>query len=146
MATHRRVDFTISVRAGPDRVYDALTTAKGLDAWFTKGATVEAVAGGSIWFRWENWGSHAYSGENGGLVLEARRPNRFAFRWKVDSGAYETTVEINLEQRGEETLVRVVEYGFEESPVGMKDLLNRASGWGHVLTLLKFYVEHGLRG
>ena len=41
------------VRAKPEAVYDALTTAEGLDAWFTVGSEVDARPGGSITFRWK---------------------------------------------------------------------------------------------
>ena len=35
------------VRAKPEKVYDALTTGEGLDAWFTVGSEVDARPGGS---------------------------------------------------------------------------------------------------
>ena len=140
----RKVNFGLLVRATPARVYDALTTSDGLDAWFTEGATVDARPGGRIQFRWKNWGPSAYTGENGGHVLEAKRPERFVFKWKADLGGYDTTVEIDFEPRETETFVRLVEHGYEEGPVGLQDLLNRATGWGCVLTLMKFYVEHGV--
>jgi uncharacterized protein YndB with AHSA1/START domain len=145
MTTNRRVTFSTLVRATPERVFDAIATAEGLDAWFTKGASVEARPGGSIRFRWENWGPDGYTGENGGPVLESRRPERFVFRWKVDSGSYETTVEISFQPRQAGTIVRLVEHGYEDSPAGTQDMLNRASGWAQVLTLMKFYLEHGVR-
>ena len=143
--TERKVNFGLLVRATPARVYDALTTSDGLDAWFTEGASVDARPGGSIRFRWKNWGPFEYTGENGGPVLEAKRPERFVFQWKADSGGYSTTVEIGFEPRETGTFVRLVEYGYEEGPTGLQDLLNRATGWGCVLTLMKFYVEHGVR-
>jgi uncharacterized protein YndB with AHSA1/START domain len=140
-----KVSFSILVRAKPERVYDAIATAEGLDAWFTTSASVDARRGGQIHFRWKDWGPERYTGENGGPVLEARRPERFVFQWKVDSGSYDTTVEINFEPVDEGTVVRLIEYGYEDSPTGLKDMLNRASGWAQALTLMKFYVEHGVR-
>ncbi|MCI0490516.1 MAG: SRPBCC domain-containing protein [Blastocatellia bacterium] len=139
-----KVNFTTLVRAEPERVYDALATAEGLDAWFTTGASVDARPEGRIDFRWKDWGHARYTGENGGPVLEARRPNRFVFQWKVDRDSYNTTVEIDFEAVEEGTLVRLIEYGYEDTPSGMKDLLDRATGWGEVLTLMKFYLEHGV--
>jgi len=140
-----KVSFSILVRAKPEGVYDAIATAGGLDEWFTTGASVDARRGGQITFRWKDWGPERYTGENGGPVLEARRPERFVFQWKVDSGSYDTTVEINFEPVDEGTVVRLIEYGYEDSPTGLKDMLNRASGWAQALTLMKFYVEHGVR-
>jgi uncharacterized protein YndB with AHSA1/START domain len=139
------VRFTTLVRATPEQVYDAIATSEGLDAWFTSGATVDARPGGQIQFRWKDWGFDKYTGENGGPVLEARRPVRFVFQWKVDTDSYFTTVEIDFEPVEGGTLVRLVEYSYEDTPTGLKDMLARASGWGEALTLMKFYVEHGVR-
>jgi uncharacterized protein YndB with AHSA1/START domain len=145
MTTKRRVTFETIVREKPERVYDAIATAEGLDAWFTVGAFVNATPGGSILFRWKDWGVEKYTGENGGPVLEAKRPERFVFQWKVDSGGYDTTVEIDFEPCDEGTIVRLVEHEYEDNPTGTKDMLNRAAGWGQALTLMKFYLEHGVK-
>ena len=129
-----KVSFITLVRVKPEPVYDALATAEGLDAWFTTGASVDARPGGEIHFRWKDWGLERYTGENGGPVLEARRPERLVFRWKVDSFLYETTVEIDFEPVAEGTVVKLIEYGYEDSPTGIKDMLNRASGWAQALS------------
>ncbi|MGH9833014.1 MAG: SRPBCC family protein [Blastocatellia bacterium] len=140
-----KVRFTTLVRATPERVYDAIATADGLNGWFTTSASVDASPGGEIRLRWIDWGYCHYTGENGGPVLEARRPERFVFQWQVDTDSYNTTVEIDFEPVEEGTIVRLVEYSYEDSPTGLKDMLARASGWGEALTLMKFYVEHGVR-
>ena len=140
----RKVDFRTLVRAKPERVYDAIATSYGLDGWFTKGASVDARAGGTIHFRWKDYGLTHYTGENSGPVLEARRPERFVFQWKADSGLYDTTVEIDFQSVEEGTIVKLVEYGYEDTSTGMQDFLNRVSGWAEVLTLMKFFVEHGV--
>jgi uncharacterized protein YndB with AHSA1/START domain len=140
-----KVNFKTLVRVAPERVYDALATGAGLDEWFTTGATVDAKPGGVIHFRWQDWGLERYTGENRGTVLEARRPERFVFQWKADSGTYNTTVAIDFEQVPEGTIVKLVEHGYQATPAGMQDLLNRVSGWAQVLTLMKFYLEHGVQ-
>ncbi len=144
MARAEKVDFYSLMKVPPERAYDAMTTAEGLDGWFTKGAEVEAKSGGRIQFRWEDYGPDGYAGENGGPVLEARRAERFVFQWTADSGGCDTTVEIDFEPHEKGTMVHLVEFGYEDSPTGMQDLLNRATGWGCVLTLMKFYLEHGV--
>src|SRR5262249_4510802 len=133
----QRVDFRTLVRAEPERVYDAIATSEGLDGWFTTGADVDARPGGTINFRWKDYGLDHYDGENGGPVLEAARPHRFVFKWKADSGGYDTTVEIDFEPVPEGTVVRLIEHGYEDSPAGQQDLMNRVSGWAQVLTLMK---------
>jgi uncharacterized protein YndB with AHSA1/START domain len=138
------IQHAVFVRASAQRVYDAFTTAEGLDAWFTEGTTVDARTGGEIRFRWRDWGPDHVSGEDGGPVLEARRPERFVFQWHPDGKAYATTVEIDFEPSDEGTVVRLTERGYRDTPSGRKAILNCATGWGEALTLLKFYVEHGL--
>lgn len=144
MSMDQKVDFRSLIRTTPERVYDAIATSEGLDAWFTTGALVDAKPGGRIQFRWKDYGPEKYNGENEGPVVEACRPERFVFQWRADSGGYDTTVEIDFEPHEGGTIVHLVEYGYEDSLVGMQDLLNRATGWGCVLTLMKFYLEHGV--
>lgn len=133
------------VRAPIERVYDALATPAGLDGWFTVGATVDARPGGTIVFRWKEWGVWRYTGEDGGPVLEAARPSRFVFRWRPDPAGEPTTVEVTFESRADGTVVRLREHGYQDTPTGRKKLLECASGWGEALTLMKFYVERGMR-
>jgi uncharacterized protein YndB with AHSA1/START domain len=141
-----RVQHSVIVRSEPERVYDAMTTAADLDGWFTKGSKVDARAGGHVRFRWENWGVDRYTGEDGGPVLEAVRPDRFVFQWHTEgSPDHVTTVSMNFEPHPEGTVVRLVEEGFTDTPIGRQRLLENATGWGEALTLLKFYVEHGVR-
>lgn len=100
---------------------------------------------GSIFFRWKNWGPDHITAEDGGPVLEAQRPSRFVFQWRPDQPSYATTVEIDFEARKHGTVLRLREHGYEDTPSGRRKMLECACGWGEALTLLKFYVEHGIR-
>jgi len=104
------------VRAGIEEVYDAIATARGLDGWFTSGAEVDARPAGSI-----------------------------VFRWHPDSQAYATTVEIDLETTEGGTIIRLREFGFHDTPNGLRAMLDCSAGWGEALTLWKYHVEHGIR-
>jgi uncharacterized protein YndB with AHSA1/START domain len=144
MATVREVRFDTIVRADPKTVFDAIATAEGLDGWFTSGTTLEAKPGGALVFRWKDWGVEKFTGEMAGDVVVAHRPDRFVFRWPVDLGGYMTTVIIDIETHAEGSVVRLVEGEYEDGEVGTQDMLNRASGWAQALTLMKFWVEHGV--
>ena len=139
------IRLTTLIHASPNRIYDAFTTAREMDGWFTTGASIDPWPGGEIRFRWVDWGPGSFTGEDGGSVLEARRPERFVFQWHPDSSEYATTVEIDFEPVDQGTVVRLREYGYQNTPSGRQALANCAAGWGEALTLLKFYVEHGLR-
>lgn len=140
-----QIHFATLVRAAPERVYDAFTTSQGLDGWFTSGASVDPRPGGEILFNWEDFGPDGVSGEDGGPVLEAERPRRFVFQWQPDNTMYSTTVELEFEAVPDGTVVRLREYGYEDTPRGLEAMLDCSAGWGEALTLLKFYVEHGIR-
>jgi len=52
-----------------------------------------------------------------------------------------TTVTIDIEYYKEGCVVRLIEGICDDDDVGTQDLLNRATGWAHALTLMKFWVE-----
>jgi uncharacterized protein YndB with AHSA1/START domain len=137
------IHFATLVRAPREQVYDALTRAEHLDAWFTTGVQVDPRPGGEMVWRWASWGPDEVTDEDRGPVLEARRPERYVFQWQEKLGG--TTVEVDFEEHAEGTVVRVHEHGYPWTAEGRAGLLNCASGWGEALTLLKFYVEHGIR-
>jgi uncharacterized protein YndB with AHSA1/START domain len=146
MTSVREVRFDTVVRAAPDKVFDAIATTEGLDGWFTSGTELDPRPGGALILRWKDWGVEKFTGEMRGDVVEIRKPDRFAFRWPVDSGGYMTTVTIDIEVHDDGSVVRLVEGTYDDDDVGTQDMLNRASGWAQALTLMKFWVEHGLRG
>jgi len=133
------------VRAEPEKVYDAITTAEALDGWFTEGAEVEPREGGHIKFRWRNWGADKVSSDDGGPVIEADRPRRFVYKWFPAGEEYSTTVEMDFEPVEEGTIIRLRESGYRDDPRSRKAMLACATCWGEALTLLKFYVEHNIR-
>ena len=131
------------VRAPRERVFDALTRAEELDAWFTTGAEVDPQPSGEMIWRWVDWGPDGYTGEDRGPVLEATRPERFVFRWQAALGG--TTVEIDFEDHPHGTVVRLREHGYPDTAAGWAGFADCSTAWGEALTLLKFYVEHDVR-
>lgn len=133
------VKHSAFIRAPREKVYDAFATAEGLDGWFTRGARVDARAGGAMMFRWVDWGPEKTINEEApGRVIEAKRPERFVFQW--GEPGKETTVEVVLEEREGGTLLKLREYGFRK----IDNAIGNASGWGEALTLVKFWLEHGI--
>lgn len=134
------IEHAVWIRAATGRVYEALTTGAELDRWFTDGATVDARPGGEICWRWKEWGPNKVTTEDCGPILEADPGRRFVFQWHADP----TTVEIDLEEQGGGCVVRLRERGYRKTLRGLKSQMSCAVGWGEALTLLKFYVEHGV--
>lgn len=51
----------------------------------------------------------------------------------------------SFEDADEGTVIRLREHGYPDTPEGISGLMDCATGLGEALTLLKFYVEHGVR-
>jgi uncharacterized protein YndB with AHSA1/START domain len=138
------IRWTTLVRAPVERVYEAFATGEGQDGWWTDGATIEAWPGGEVRFPWDAWGPDKVSAELVGKVLEVEKPERFVYEWEAGPG-FMTTVEVAFEGREDGTVVRLRESGYPTDAQGMALMLGVSAGWGEALTLMKFYVEHGLR-
>lgn len=130
------------VRVGSTRVWDALVRPEQLAAWFGCQAEVEPRVGGRLDLRWEHWGPDDYTGDSRGTIEELEPRRRLAFRWTSHPSHPETRVQIDLEPRGPITVVRLEETGFVDAAHA---LVANAAGWGEAITLLKFWLEHGVR-
>ncbi|MBU0982919.1 MAG: SRPBCC domain-containing protein [candidate division Zixibacteria bacterium] len=129
------------IAAPIEDVYDTITAAGGWDAFFTSGMELDAVPGGKMVWRWKNWGPDSYSVEVPARVVEADRPRRFAFEW---GSKLVSTVTFDLTSEFGGTVIRSTESGYPDTTEGRDHLLECAAGWGEALTLLKFYLEHGI--
>jgi uncharacterized protein YndB with AHSA1/START domain len=130
------------IAASPEKVYDTITSAESWDSFFTTGMRLEPVPGGRCGFSWKDWGPDFYTLTVPGEVVEAIRPERFVFRW--GNGEKETTVRFELSAQHGGTVITLTEEGYKDTPEGHAAILECASGWGEALTLLKFYIEHGV--
>jgi uncharacterized protein YndB with AHSA1/START domain len=130
------------IAAPPEKVYDTITSADGWDAFFTTGMVLDAKPGGECSFTWANWGPDKYTLKAPGKVVELQRPSLFVFQWGPEGK--ETTIRFELEIAEHGTIVTVTESGYQDSPESMAMMLECASGWGEAVTLLKFYLEHGI--
>ena len=138
------IRHSVFIRAPREKVWSALTTPKGFDAWWgTRGSEIDLTPGGRLVLRWRDWGAEKdINHDEIGVVREARAPARFVFQWGDPAGR--TTVEFDLEERDGGTLLRLREHGFAPTAKGRESFGGNSVGWGEVAILLKFYVEHGL--
>lgn len=132
------------VRAPRERVFAALTEPEHLDRWFTTGAEVDLRPGGIFHWRWRDWGPDKVTGEDPAPIVEVSPPERLVFQWHPQGREHPTAVELDLEESGDETVVRVREHGYLDTPDGRKAFADCATGWGEALVLLKLYVERGV--
>ena len=140
------IRHSVFIRAPRAKVWAALTTAQAMDAWWgTRGSQIDLRPGGKLTLRWRGWGPERdINADRECDVLEVLPPKRFVFRWGETADVM-TTVEFELEERADGTLVRLREHGFAPTAKGRESFAGNSLGWGEVSTLLKFYIEHGVR-
>ena len=122
-------------------VFNAMTTAQGLNSWFTANSEIDRKVGGQLILRWKDWGPDKKTHEVFCQIIEFDEPNRFVFKWWPD---HYTVVQIDFIDANKGTLVKVTENGYANTADGHRRSLECAVGWGEALTLLKFHVEYGI--
>jgi uncharacterized protein YndB with AHSA1/START domain len=132
------------VKAPIEKVFDTFTQAEQFNIWFTRETEIDLKPGGLIVFRWRDWGPDKVNLDAKAYVVAVDRPRKFVFKWHGDNKSYWTTIETKFETVDEGTIIRLREFGYEDTPSGRRGILECAAGWGEALTLLKFYVEHGI--
>jgi uncharacterized protein YndB with AHSA1/START domain len=140
------IRHSVFIRAPRAKVWAALTTAQAMDAWWgTRGSEIDLRPGGKLTLRWRGWGPERdINADRDCDVVEVLPPKRFVFRWGETADTM-TTVEFELEERSDGTLLRLREHGFAPTAKGRKSFEGNSLGWGEAAALMKFYVEHGVR-
>ena len=140
MAFPDRIERTVTLARAPREVWQALTTAEGLSAWFGERASIDLRPGGPAALTFA-----------GGMTVDLRierveEPTVFAYTWRLpdlpDEDPRRTYVEFTLEPHGDGTRLRLIETGFAQLPVdtrrGTYD--SHSAGWSRELAELEEYV------
>jgi uncharacterized protein YndB with AHSA1/START domain len=126
-------DFPI--KAPPGRVFDAVSSATGLDSWWTKESSGEARAGAEYRLRFGpefDWR---------GKVTECVRDSAFELEiTHADADWIGTRVGFHLEERGGTTNVRFHHTGW---PSQNEHWRVSCYCWPMYLRVLRRYIEHG---
>jgi len=130
------------INASIEEVYDTITSAEKWDSFFTTGMELDPQPGGVCTFAWKDWGPDKYTLKVPGKVIEAKRPDIFSFQW--GRPGKESRVQFELIAKDNGTIVTLTEDGYRDTPEGRANIVDCASGWGEAVTLLKFYIEHGI--
>ena len=144
-----RVDRTIELAATPERVWNALTTAKEIGAWFR--VTIEGTLTPGADVRMRSTDPQHAGAPFQVRIVEMDPPRRLVWQWHpgavdpaVDySREPRTTVTFTLERTAGGTRLHLSETGFTEVSVARraKVFLDNSQGWTEVLTWFKTYVE-----
>lgn len=144
-----RIDRTIDIKARPERVWRALTTAEELSAWFRVRIEGTIAPDTDLWMT-------SVDPEHGGQRFRVRftamdPPHSLVWEWhpgEVDptvdySREPRTTVTFTLEPSTGGTRLTVSETGFDEISLARRAKVYRdnSQGWSEVLVWLQRYVE-----
>lgn len=149
LADISRIDRSIEIAAPPERVWQALTTADELSAWFQMIIEGEIAAGQEIWMTCLHPG---YEGKRFSVrILELTPPTRFAWQWHPGAAdtsediSHEppTTVTFTLEPFAGGTRVSVAETGFDAISLERRAKVyeDNSQGWPTVLGWLANHVK-----
>ena len=141
MAFPDRIERTVTLTRAPREVWQALTTADGLSAWFGERASIDLRPGGAATMTFA-----------GGMTVDmlverVEEPTVFAYTWRLPDLPEDDPrlryVEFTLEPNGEGTLLRVVETGFAQLPMDTrrKTYDSHSEGWSRELAELAEHVN-----
>jgi uncharacterized protein YndB with AHSA1/START domain len=136
-----KIERSIELAHEPERVWEALTTAEGLSAWFGTDAAIEPRPGGA--------GRMSFAS---GLSVELRIERvevlrTLAYTWRVlglpEVDPRRTHVEFTLEPIAAGTRLTVVESGFAQLPDASRQETydSHDEGWAHELGDLVVYLD-----
>lgn len=153
MATvHDTITRELTLNAPQERVYEAISTPKGIESWFAQGVEGDMSVGDQPIFDEGEYGKFRIA------VVAANPHSHFAYRW-VSGSEFEfrgfiedplqhpnTLVEFFLEACDEGTKLKVVESGFASLPelYREKNVKDNTGGWEHMLGNLEKYITTGI--
>jgi uncharacterized protein YndB with AHSA1/START domain len=144
-----RIDRTIEVKAPPDRVWRALTSAEELSAWFQVRIEGAIAPGAEVWMTSVD---PQHAGQRFRVrITEMIPPRRFVWEWhpgEADPGVDysrepRTTVTFTLEPSARGTRLSVSETGFDDISLARRAKVykDNSQGWPEVLVWLQKHVE-----
>jgi uncharacterized protein YndB with AHSA1/START domain len=138
-----RIERTVHLSRTPAQVWQALTTAEGLSAWFGERASIDLRPGGAATLTFA-----------GGVTVDMRierveEPAVFAYTWRLpdlpEDDPRRTYVEFTLDPDGDGTVLRVVETGFAQLPPDTRRATydSHSEGWTRELAELVEHLDGG---
>ncbi len=137
-----RIERTVELRQSPQRVWDAVTTADGLAAWFGDSVEIDLRPGGEARMTWDESGDVASM-----RVERVEEPTVFGFTWHVhglpEDDPRRTYVEFTLEPTADGTRLTVTESGFAQLAPEQHDAAfgGNTRGWQHELDELVAHLD-----
>jgi uncharacterized protein YndB with AHSA1/START domain len=124
----------LRIHVSPDRVYDAITTAGGIQRWWTRDAAIEPKIGAT--------GEFGFNGKRfvAKVAVEELTPVS-RVRWKLVNAVWPgNDIEFNLKADGNDTILIFAHRGFPRADAALASATTR---WGFYLLSMKRYLQKG---
>lgn len=146
----RDVRLSLRVKAEPQAVYRALTSARELTRWWLLGAETDARNAGRVRMVWprvrrEDGTRCDGLGEREGVFVDLEAGRKVAWLFKPVRGDRRAPplVSVFIEKRGSSSEVTLVHAGFSTSASSDERCRGYARAWEDGLAKLKLYLETG---
>ncbi|MDE2040253.1 MAG: SRPBCC domain-containing protein [Elusimicrobia bacterium] len=151
----RDLRFVLRIKAKPEQVYRALTSATELCRWWLQGAETDARNVGRFRMVWpkvksKGAGGRAFPphgvamGDSEGYFVDLEPGRKVAWLWKLPRRCrYPALASFFIQSRGAGCEVTLIHAGFSSSPSCDKAFQGCAAGWEDCLAKLKLYLETG---
>ena len=153
MAKTRDLRFSIRIKAKPEQVYKALTSATELCRWWLQGAETDARSVGRFRMVWPKvkrdggkpFPPHVAVGESEGHFVDLEPGRKVAWLWKLPRkrDRIHPLSSFFIQPRGRGCEVTLLHAGFKATQGAERYYLGRAEGWEDCLAKLKLYLETG---
>lgn len=133
------VTTKLKIRQPVHKVFEAIISPTEIGHYWFSDSSERWGAGKRITLRYDE-----YHAEGAITVLEMEANEKIMFVWGEEHGEV-TMVTITLEELQGETIITVVESGFNaHDPEIMAKMMGQKEGWVYMLTCLKGYLENGI--
>lgn len=153
----RDLRFSIRIKAKPEQVYRALTSATELCRWWLQGAETDARNVGRFRMIWPKvkkkdakagavraFPHHVAMGESEGFFVDLEPGRKVAWIWKLPRNCqFPALSSFFIEPRGSGSEVTLLQSGFSAKPAVDKVFAGCAEGWEDCLSKLSLYLETG---
>jgi uncharacterized protein YndB with AHSA1/START domain len=149
----RDLRFSLNLKAKPEQVYLALTSARELCRWWLQGAETDARNMGRLRMVWPKirtkaggvFPPHTAIGESEGHFVDLEPGRKVAWVWKINRGRgpIPPLSSFFLSPRGRGTELTLLHAGFSSQPGSDRCFEGCSQGWEDCLAKLSLYVETG---
>lgn len=128
------------IKTGIDQVYNALSTAKGINGWWSKDCVYPSQLGENLVVRFNE---HSVEMQ---FRIDALNENKNV-KWECvacpNPSFPGTKVEFDVEEVANGTMLKFNHHGWDEKWRGQLNYEQSVQTWGHFMNSLKSYLETG---